>query len=271
MDELVAVALLPVGLQLHFLLGSQRPAIVTKANNAAELLGETMHEILTDTKKATRHVRDYYRADFRQCRPRTGASFDQWAGGGDRPDIANQLTGDDCVAVSLLSVEVPPMAAIGLMRDEKENVDRLLSLIPTDVRMCDLDAEGYEKHLGMESPAQELWEVITRRNGKKWDIGRTTASKIMARKRPHLIPIVDSVIEDLIGTVRHWRGWHEALTNDTGLPDRLAAIKADSGAVELGYDPSMLRVMDIVLWMEGLEVRRGRRNVSEAVATVLLP
>ncbi|WP_294564734.1 DUF6308 family protein [uncultured Arthrobacter sp.] len=158
-----------------------------------------LHQILADTKEATAHVRDYYVQDYRQGLPRTGASFDQWAGGGDRPDAANQLTADDCVAVSLLSVQVPPTAAIGLLRDEKANADRLLSLIPTDTRMCDLDAEGYKDHLGPASPAHELWNVITRQRGQKWEIGATTASKIMARKRPHLIPIVDKVIRGFVG------------------------------------------------------------------------
>jgi Family of unknown function (DUF6308) len=217
-----------------------------------------LHPILKNTERAIEHVREYYSPSFRDDLPRTGASFDQWAGGGDRPDVRNQLTGDDCVAVSFLSVEVPPMAAIGLMRDEKDNVDRLLSLIPVDLAMADLDAEGYEQHLGTQSPAQELWEVITRRRGTKWDIGATTASKIMARKRPHLIPIVDTVIVDLIGRGKYWHGWHEALTDSSGLPDRLEHIKRGSGALELGYNPSHLRVMDIILWMEGYKTRRAR-------------
>lgn len=230
-----------------------------------------LHEILNDIETATEHVKDYYRADFRQGLPRTGASFDQWAGGGDRTDIANQLNGDDCVAVSFLSVEVPPMAAIGLMRDEKENVDRLLALIPIDVEMSDLDAEGYEKHLGMQSPAQELWEVLTRRNGEKWDIGSTTASKIMARKRPHLIPILDGVIQDLIGRGHYWHDWHAALTDGSGLPERLDTIRWNSGVLNLGYKPSLLRVMDIVLWQEGLAQKARRRDLDAAAVSTVLP
>lgn len=230
-----------------------------------------LHQVLEDTEKAIAHVRDYYRADFRQGLPRTGASFDQWAGGGDRADVADQLTGDDFVAVSFLSVEVPPMAAIGLMRGEKKNVDRLLSLIPTNVRMSDLDEKGYERHLGMDSPAQELWEVITRRNGVKWDIGSTTASKIMARKRPHLIPIVDRVIQDLVGFGHYWHDWHKTLTDGTGLPERLDRIRRDSGILDLGYEPSLLRIMDIVLWQEGLAEKARRRNIAAAAASTTPP
>lgn len=225
-----------------------------------------LHEILDDVETATQHVRDYYRQDLYRGRPRTGASFDQWRGGGDRPDIANEITGDDCVAVSFLAVEVPRAAAIGLMEYEKENVDRLLALIPTEITMWKLDADGYEEHLGMQSPAQELWEVITRRHGPKWDIGRTKGSKIMARKRPSLIPIVDSVIDDLIGYGHYWHDWHKALTDGSGLPERLEKIRQDSGCGQLGYEPSLLRIMDIVLWTEGKAAIQRRKVVVEAAA-----
>ncbi|MGV0109022.1 DUF6308 family protein [Arthrobacter sp. CP30] len=230
-----------------------------------------LHEILNDVDTATEHVREYYRQDIDRGLPRTGASFDEWKGGGDRPDIANEITGDDCVAVSFLAVEVPRAAAIGLMDREKENVDRLLSLIPTDINMWDLDEAGYEKHLGMQSPAQELWDVITRRKGEKWDIGRTKGSKIMARKRPNLIPIVDSVIDDLIGYGHYWHDWHRALTDGSGLPQRLEKIRQDSGILELDYKPSILRIMDIVLWTEGKAAIKRRNAVSAAASTVLLP
>ncbi|WP_422390132.1 DUF6308 family protein [Arthrobacter sp. N1] len=230
-----------------------------------------LHEILNDVETATEHVREYYRQDIDRGMPRTGASFDQWKGGGDRPDIANEITGDDCVAVSFLAVEVPRAAAIGLMDREKANVDRLLSLIPTDINMWELDEAGYEKHLGLQSPAQELWDVITRRNGEKWKVGRTKGSKIMARKRPNLIPIVDSVIEDLIGYGHYWHDWHRALNDGSGLPQRLEKIRQDSGILELDYKPSILRIMDIVLWAEGKAAIKRRNAISAAASTVLLP
>lgn len=225
-----------------------------------------LHEILEDTETATKHVRDYYRPDVYRGMPRTGASFDQWKGGGDRPEIANELTGDDCVAVSFLAVDVPRVAAIGLMRDEKENVDRLLSDIPTNISMWELDAEGYEEHLGMQSPAQELWDVVTRKNGPKWDVGRTTGSKTLARKRPNLIPIVDSVIDNLIGYGHYWHDWHASLTDGSGLPERLEKIRQDSGVLELDHKPSLLRVMDIVLWTEGKAAMARRKLEAQAAA-----
>ena len=74
----------------------------------------------------------------------------------------------------------------------------------------------------------------------------------MARKRPKLIPIYDSVVGPLMGLNRNsldqWSTWHTALTDGTGLPQRLQEIRRVSGI----SDPiSDLRVMDIVLWMHG--------------------
>lgn len=88
----------------------------------------------------------------------------------------------------------------------------------------------------------------------------------MARKRPHLIPIWDDVIGQVIGKSNsddQWMTWHALLADGTGLPERLAEIHRLSG-VELPL--SELRIMDVVLWRygkdQGLGVRRGavRRN-----------
>ncbi|MBP2216069.1 DUF6308 family protein [Arthrobacter sp. CAN_C5] len=224
----------------------------------------TLHSVLNDTEKATRHLAEYYRPGYRFGLPRTGANFDQWAGGGDSPDVKNRFTADDLVAVSFLSVNVPAVAAISFIRDDAALVEKLLSAIPADLRMAELDDDGYREHLGMESPAQKLWETVTRRGKEKWGIGPTTASKLLARKRPHLIPIVDSLIFNIVPPKSYWGGWHRALTDGTGLVERLEGIKADSGIVEQGFDPSVLRIMDIVLWREAYEIKAVRQVVSQA-------
>lgn len=73
----------------------------------------------------------------------------------------------------------------------------------------------------------------------------------MARKRPHLIPIYDSVVAPLMGLKKsdnQWLTWHGAFTEDPGLQQRLRKIRELSGVEELISD---LRVMAIVLWMYG--------------------
>ena len=55
------------------------------------------------------------------------------------------------------------------------------------------------------------------------------------------------------------------------MPERLETIKRDSGAVELGYDPSLLQVMDIILWQEGRQAKARRLAADAAGAAVMLP
>jgi hypothetical protein len=76
----------------------------------------------------------------------------------------------------------------------------------------------------------------------------------MHRKRPHLIPIWDDVIDQLLGKPRpknQWKNWHALLTDGTGLPDRLDRIHELSGVpIEL----FKVRIMDAVLWRRGRDL-----------------
>lgn len=94
--------------------------------------------------------------------------------------------------------------------------------------------------------------------------GPTTASKIMARKRPRLSPIYDSVVGPLMGlntSDSQWRVWHTALTDGTSLPERLRTIPEISGV-----DPriSELRTMDVVLWMHGKKLGMTVEDAPES-------
>jgi hypothetical protein len=193
----------------------------------------------------------------------TGSSFDGWAGGGDTLDARDRITDSDIVAVSMLSVTVPAKAAIGLLDPVvTAKVTKLLADIPTDIKMSDLTPEDAQTTLGKGSPAWELWHVL--RADGRWDIGPTIASKIMARKRPHLIPIWDEIIGQVIGkrsSKDQWLNWHHLLTDGTGLPDRLRRIHKESGITQ---DPSELRIIDAILWRHGRDLgykgSRGRQS-----------
>ncbi len=83
------------------------------------------------------------------------------------------------------------------------------------------------------------------------DVGVTRAAKLMARKRPRLIPIVDSVIRDHAfgGEYSFWAPLHQALTHDDrALHGRLQEIRRAAG---LGEEVSPLRVFDVLAWMDG--------------------
>jgi hypothetical protein len=65
----------------------------------------------TNTQHAADAVRRYYtpHPDGRF----TGAYFERCAGGGDRPEVANTVTAEDVVAVSMLSVRIEGSSRYG--------------------------------------------------------------------------------------------------------------------------------------------------------------
>ncbi|WP_426006347.1 DUF6308 family protein [Paenarthrobacter sp. NyZ202] len=221
-------------------------------------------DILTadHTDEAAALVKKYYTKLYRHNLPQTGSRFNDWADGGDRADVANSLTADDVLAVSFLSVQVPAPAAIGLLETSAGKVQGLLEQIPTDLDLASVSSVEYEALLGPNSPANDLWCLLRGSESYRWGIGPTTASKIMARKRPRLIPIFDSVVGPLMGHPKakgQWKTWHSVLTDGSGLPARLRAIKAESG---IDQDISDLRTMDVVLWMHGKEL--GMQAVDDS-------
>jgi hypothetical protein len=227
----------------------------------------TLPDILTAdrTDEAAALVKKYYTKLYNHGLPQSGSRFDDWAGGGDRFDVANSLTADDLVAVSFLSVQMPPQAAIGLLESNAKEVSELLERIPTDLDLASVMAEDYDAFLGHDSAANALWRLLRGDATHRWGIGPTIASKIMARKRPRLIPIFDSVVGPLMGhptPANQWRTWHSVLTNGSGLQLRLQLIKTKS---RIEKNISDLRIMDVVLWMHGKEL--GMKTIQDSVVT----
>lgn len=174
----------------------------------------------------------------------------------------NRITGSDLYALSTLQISVPRTAGIGILGVEQRKITELLKEIP-DEKLEDLSKKDYERHLGAESPAQELWDLLCRNNlgDKKWGIGPTTASKILARKRPHLIPIQDSVVNEVIdrNRVNAWELWWQAFKDDEQLADRAEKFRQyinDPNVVRPKF--STLRIFDVVLWMHGYKQRQKR-------------
>ncbi|MFV9459969.1 DUF6308 family protein [Rhodococcus sp. NM-2] len=86
------------------------------------------------------------------------------------------------------------------------------------------------------------------------------ATKLIARKRPRLYPIWDSVVGAVLGTERsHLNPVREARRADDGaLHRRLLSIRKAAGLPE---EISALRVFDVIAWMNGKN--RGLGDGSE--------
>lgn len=211
-----------------------------------------------EIEKAAEFVAKYY-SRHEDGSPRwTGSRFNSWGGGGDSPDAKNRLTADDLVAVSFLTAPVPARAVIGIMDTHADDISKLLQRIPVDLQLADAKRGDKSGVLDDKGPAHELWRLLVGKKNEKWGIGSTRASKIMARKRPKLIPIYDSVVGPALGLKNsngQWKKWHSVLNDGSGLPQRLREIHRRSGI----SDPiSDIRVMDIVLWMHGSQPPSSR-------------
>ena len=185
-------------------------------------------------------LRRYYGPAFDEGGSFTGAAWDSWDSTGTRSADVDRFTADDLVAVSLLSVDVPARAAHALLVSQVAAFSALLLQVGPD---RDLVEEADE--LTPSWPGWQLESAIRALPG----LGRTTTSKLLARKRPRLFPIWDSVIGKVTDTDGQpfWEPLRRAL-RDQQLHQRLLALRTNAGVPS---SVSALRVFDVVCWMEG--------------------
>jgi hypothetical protein len=116
-------------------------------------------------------------------------------------------------------------------------------------------AEDEAEHLTAQSgPAWELWQLLHDIKPRPQDrnrLGPVAAGKLLARKRPHLIPVYDSHVKKVLGRPRNdqtwWRDLRCLVTKDDALVSELKAVRTKAGAAHL----SLLRIFDIMCWMSG--------------------
>jgi hypothetical protein len=116
----------------------------------------------------------------------TGRWFDHFAAMGD----PNRFEASDIVAVESLSVEVPSEAAASLLINDSERFNALLRAIPREV---DLWTVG-RLDVSVGSAADDMHAALKRLP----KVGGVTAGKLMAAKRPRLIPIFDDRVDQML-------------------------------------------------------------------------
>lgn len=166
----------------------------------------------------------------------------------DRPDT---ITADDLVAVTMLGVDVPPHASAWILGPGRSQISALLSEVPADVDIWEVD----ETVIGDEGPAAQVWALLQEGcwpspkagNG----INAVIAGKLLAAKRPRLIPVYDSRVQDALQLTGQglWRGMREEL--ETPEHRLVAAVPAVSASSITGSDRErpLLRQIDVILWM----------------------
>ena len=191
------------------------------------------------TDEAVGHLKTYF--GLSDGAAYTGAHFERLAGGGDRPGTRDVVCADDLIAVTMLSVEIRPTAALAFLEKRSAEITEHLQQIPTDLQLVDAPAPFFAS----DSPAHRLWRLFHSEPG----IGWVTAGKLLARKRPHLIPVYDSVVRTATGgSDTYWQPLARALAADgRWLQGHLGHLRSMSG---IGEDISTIRVFDVIVWMD---------------------
>ena len=170
----------------------------------------------------------------------TGRFFEQMI----RHSDPGAFTPWDVVAVSARSGEIPPRAAaaIRLPGPTREEAIKLLGRMPAPgVALDSADAS----EIADGSPADQLYLLLRSLPG----MGATKTSKLLAAKRPRLIPIRDSVVEGLLQAGESWWSPMRELARNERL--RSLIDEASSGVVP--DEVSYMRRLDVVLWCYGSE------------------
>jgi hypothetical protein len=172
----------------------------------------------------------------------TGRRFERFDGGGDREGVANRMTSSDVLAVSLLSITWSPTAVITLVEDRRDDLVPLLADVPhTPIEDVDLAV------LSPGGAAARLWGTLRQIPG----IGPVTASKLLARKRPHLVPIFDKVVRIALcfpPSASFWRCQWEWFHGSTERVDGLRSLRDQVDGIEA---ISLVRCLDVAVWMHG--------------------
>lgn len=180
----------------------------------------------------------------------------------------HEITAQDLLAVECLSVRVPAKVSYWILGEGREEIVELLS----DERLRQ-NRELWECELAdldTSSPAAKLWTLLQRgawpRKARANGVGPVIAGKLLAAKRPQMIPVVDRVVREALRAPegRFWESMWRAMQRDE-LRRELEAIREDAcreeatGKTRLPRrHPSLLRTLDIVVWMPGPRDPRTR-------------
>jgi hypothetical protein len=208
-----------------------------------ELDVSRLTRILEDDQ-ACRDLRLYFGVGLkrRELPPFTGGRFELLDGGGDRANTCNRFTASDILSIEMLSVQLPPLVALDLLDGALgEEAAAFLNQIPTSVLLWDNEAEDLIKDGG---PADSVWRLLENQDGVGW----VTAGKLLARKRPSLIPVYDDVVRCAFDWPREiWKALRDALRQDGG--SFRAVLEDLSKRSGIPAEITPLRALDVVLWM----------------------
>ncbi len=177
----------------------------------------------------------------------SGSLFDSFGGGGDRPDIEDQITREDVLAVTAVNAPVPAaVASLLLTRPASVRLVTWLRQLPTDVDLWDAEDDTLATATKAWDEIRTIYEAGTTSAAD----GGFAASKLLARKRPRLIPLYDEKVRGVVHLAEGaswWLSLRDAMRVDGEDNEVRFRVCAAMREADVGY-VSVLRGLDVILW-----------------------
>lgn len=160
------------------------------------------------------------------------------------------LTPSDVLMANLLSLQLSARDVIPLFVDDGEPAQHLR--VKLDQALVDLrDVPPFESHEDLSSLEQSLESLAAANTAAipvKWWTS-VTVSKVLHRRRPHIVPLVDSRVHHFYGT-KHPEPLRAALWEDIRENSSWLTALAATRTTPDGRPLSVLRLADILIWMQ---------------------
>jgi hypothetical protein len=183
---------------------------------------------------------------------RTGREFHSYHR--NQSDV-NIVSPADLVAVSLLSVRIAenpsslkPSSILLLNKESiKNRIEYELQSIPADVSIESVDRNEYLEYI---KRSRNIWTIIEKDAGIN---SRVVRYKLLARKRPLLFPIRDSILDKALQSrsLKDWYlSWYEAFHNsEYHIRNDLIEVRKEAQSLaNQQIDHGLLRIADMIIW-----------------------
>ncbi|HXW46087.1 MAG TPA: DUF6308 family protein [Streptosporangiaceae bacterium] len=149
----------------------------------------------------------------------------------------DEITPDDLLAVTLLDIVWRPQVVRIVLGTHRRELSLMLAAIPHDIDLWDAGDEVAER-------IDVMWDALMAIDG----IGTASATKLLARKRPRLCPISDSVVIKAVAVPgRTWDVLRRLLQ------DPAARVQVEALRPAAAAQASLLRILDVILWISHSE------------------
>lgn len=204
---------------------------------------------VVETPEATDDLISYYTVDSNYA----GATFADLA-----PNDPYSIGPADLLAVTTLSVDVKPYAIRTLTELRADEITSRLEQLDPELRLESIDPATHARPMG---DLQDLMRSCLGRAGAATANPWVTASKLCARKRPHLFPVRDNVVLDFLGLPKtypvDWPAFQGLMADQSLMAELEKRIDeaANADGVAIGDPTHRLRHLDVVLWMHAIRKR----------------